>query len=221
MKTYKVAQVAEQLNIHPSTVRGYCNTGQLKHSTTPAGHRIINQAQLDEFMINHGLKSEPEPAEKKWVHYTRSSNGDKTLTQTQEDLLAENYPEPFKIIRDKGSGLNENRQGYKQLRKLISDGKATDVAITSEDRLSRFGYSYIQDLFNTQGVTIHVLNDKSLKTPEEELLQDFMSLIASFSGKFYRLRGWANQKKLLKKANDEIANREGDNGEEATIPQEH
>lgn len=40
--------------------------------------------------------------------------------------------------------------------------------------------------------------------PQEVLLQDFMSLIASFSGKFYRLRGYDNQKKLLSKAGDYI-----------------
>ena len=36
------------------------------------------------------------------------------------------------------------------------------------------------------------------------LMQDFMSLIASFSGKLYRLRGYDNQKKLLSKAGDYI-----------------
>lgn len=36
------------------------------------------------------------------------------------------------------------------------------------------------------------------------IMQDFMSLIASFSGKFYRLRGYDSQKKLLSKAGDYI-----------------
>lgn len=40
--------------------------------------------------------------------------------------------------------------------------------------------------------------------PQEVLMQDFMSLIASFSGKLYRLRGYDNQKKLLSKAGDYI-----------------
>lgn len=28
-------------------------------------------------------------------------------------------------------------------------------------------------------------------------MEDFMSLLASFSGKFYRLRGWEQQRKLV------------------------
>ena len=39
---------------------------------------------------------------------------------------------------------------------------------------------------------------------QEELLKDFMSLIASFSGKFYRLRGYEQQKQLLTKLGDEL-----------------
>ena len=39
-------------------------------------------------------------------------------------------------------------------------------------------------------------------------MQDFMSLLASFSGKFYRIRGWEQRKKLLKDVNEEVAKHE-------------
>ena len=35
-------------------------------------------------------------------------------------------------------------------------------------------------------------------------MQDFMSLLASFSGKFYRLRGWKQQQKFLKDVELEV-----------------
>ena len=50
--------------------------------------------------------------------------------------------------------------------------------------------------------------DKSLN---EELMQDFMTLIASFSGKFYRLRGYEEKKKLLAEAERRIEERNDSN----------
>ena len=62
---------------------------------------------------------------------------------------------------------------------------------------------------------LHVLDQDNgtmtRQSPEDELLQDFMSLIASFSGKFYRMRGHAQQRALLQKAGAEINRREEEN----------
>lgn len=52
-------------------------------------------------------------------------------------------------------------------------------------------------------VNIIVLSEKET-TLQEELLQDFMSLIASFSGKFYRLRGYEQQQQLINKLQDTL-----------------
>ncbi len=40
---------------------------------------------------------------------------------------------------------------------------------------------------------IVVLDNNDNKEPLEVLMQDLMSLLSSFSGKFYRLRGWKQQ----------------------------
>lgn len=39
-------------------------------------------------------------------------------------------------------------------------------------------------------------------------MEDFMSLIASFSGKFYRLRGYQQQRELLSTAEKKISEKE-------------
>lgn len=49
--------------------------------------------------------------------------------------------------------------------------------------------------------------------PSSELMRDFMSLIASFSGRFYRLRGWKQQKELLKEAEKNIQEKEVKNND--------
>lgn len=49
-----------------------------------------------------------------------------------------------------------------------------------------------------------ILHTSPKISAEQELMNDFMSLIASFSGKFYRLRGYTQQKQLLTQAEHNI-----------------
>ena len=97
----------------------------------------------------------------------------------------------------------------------IKNGEITDVAVTQADRLSRFGNAYLIELFDAYNVKLHVLFDeKSLNYGfkhdlKHELMKDFMSLIASFSGRLYRLRSLENKVKLL----DEAKNKLIDEGE--------
>ena len=76
--------------------------------------------------------------------------------------------------------------------------------MTYGDRLSRFGLTYLKRLLSKDGVELVILNDTVKYSLEDELLNDFMSLLASFSGKFYRLRSKKAQKSLLSKAEQEL-----------------
>lgn len=67
--------------------------------------------------------------------------------------------------------------------------KVHAVYVTYRDRLTRFGFYYLETMFSMKGVKIIVLNDASNdKNVQEELVEDMMSLIAGFSGKLYGMR---------------------------------
>jgi putative resolvase len=68
--------------------------------------------------------------------------------------------------------------------------------VTSSDRLTRFGLTYVQTLFSGYGVMLTVLSADEDKTPEEELTQDLLAIIASLAGRLYGLRSH-KQKQLL------------------------
>lgn len=195
-KTLRIHKVAEQLGVSTSSVRLYVKDGKLDCSYTPSGQRVFTQEQVDRFL---GVEEEP-----KTVFYTRSSTGDKGLLETQRKALESTYGVPVGVYSDKSSGLNENRRGLKKLITHAKRGDFTRVCITEKDRLARFGYKYIQDHLDTLGVELVVLGESGEKNLYDELLQDFMSLIASFSGKFYRLRGYEQKKKLLTRAGEEL-----------------
>ncbi len=61
---------------------------------------------------------------------------------------------------DVGSGLNDKRKGLLKLMDLAKKGEITDVAIRYRDRLTRFGYGYLEEYFKSHNVTIHVLDEK-------------------------------------------------------------
>lgn len=105
---------------------------------------------------------------------------------------------------DSTSGLNENRPGLKRLIRDARKEKFNVVAVTYEDRLARFGVTYLRELLSGNSVDLEVLYDSVKYSAEEELMSDFMALIASFSGRFYRLRSKASQRELLNKAGEAL-----------------
>ena len=97
-----------------------------------------------------------------------------------------------------GSGINDKRKGFVKLCKLVTEKKINKVVIEHKDRLTRFQYNLIEFFFNSYGVDIE-LTDKKEYTEQEELVNDMMMLIASFSGKVYSLRAQENRKKRKQK----------------------
>ena len=80
----------------------------------------------------------------------------------------------------------------------------TEIRFTQKDRLTRFGYDYLIMFFEDKNIKIGPAFDKPDKSLQEELMQDFMSLVTSFAGRFYRLRGNEQKKRLLKEAEQRL-----------------
>ena len=195
-KFMRIGEAATALNVHVTTMRNYAKSGRINFDLTPSGQRVFTQKHLDEFL---GRTNDTNIA-----FYCRSSGGDERALALQEEKLTQVYGEPLLTVKDKGSGLNEKRPGLQKLIKLAKNGELTTIAMTAKDRLTRFGFTYLEELFDAHGVKLVVLDNEVNKSLNEELMQDFMSLIASFSGKFYRLRGYEHKKLLLEKAKEEL-----------------
>ena len=223
-----ITYLKKRFGIVPQTIRNYVKQGKLKAIKSANNRYYFEEAEINrferEFILNNqydqydnSLLVKKANAVKmnsvgNWCFYLRSSEGNKVLLQNQETNLRNHYPEPKFVIKDSASGLNENRNGLRKMINKIKNGEITDVAVTQADRLSRFGNTYLIELFEAYNVKLHVLFDeKSLEKDtkhdlQQELMKDFMSLIASFSGRFYRLRSLGNKVKLLDEAKNKIMN---------------
>jgi predicted site-specific integrase-resolvase len=101
------------------------------------------------------------------------------------------------VLSDIGSGLSATRRQLQRLLKLVREDQVAEIAVAYPDRLTRFGQEYLQVLFESFGVTLTVLDPSEDKTAEQELTDELLALLASFSGRLYGMRSH-KQKELLK-----------------------
>lgn len=203
-KYYRISEAAKLLCVTPQTVRKYAQQGKIQYTKTPGGQTIYLKASIDAYLKNTNNTTKEE----KIGFYLRTSDYQPARIAEQERQLREIYGEPTKIYKDTASGLNENRKGLQRLLDDAQNGNINKIVITQQDRLTRFGYTYLKRLLETYGCQLETAFDTPNKTLQEELIQDFMQLIASFSGKYYRLRGYQQRKQLLNTAESILTDEE-------------
>jgi len=99
-------------------------------------------------------------------------------------------------IMEIGGGLNFGRKRFLALVDAIVAGEVERLLIAHRDRLARFGFALLKHLCETHETELVVMNTETL-SPEQELVQDLMSIVHCFSS---RLDGLRNSRKALEKA---------------------
>lgn len=196
MNTYNAAQFAKLAGVSVKTLQRWDREGRLKPAArTPGNRRLYTPEQLNQ-VLNRVSKSKQVT-----IAYLRvSSQGQKPDLSNQRAAL-----EQFCIARgiavdewisEIGGGLNFKRPKFSDLVDRIVRSELSTLVIAHKDRLARFGYELLAHLCETQGCQIVVLNTESL-SPEQELVQDLMTIVHCFSSRLYGLR---NYRKAIQKA---------------------
>src|SRR6266567_1945242 len=199
-KLLRVGVAAYELGLHPFTVRRWIKQGKIQ------AVRIGLEARIPRSEIER-LRGSTD--ERLLVLYGRvSGQGQKDDLDTQLERLqawaqAERPACKTLILADIGSGLKAGRRQLQRLLKLVCEDRVGEVVVTYGDRLTRFGQEYLETLFDSFGVTLTILSPDEEKTAEQELTDDLLALIASFSGRLYGMRSH-KQKELLKCVQDVI-----------------
>ena len=193
-------EAMDYLNVSKITLQRWDNSGKLKAVRTSGGHRRYKLSDLKKFIGEYHAEGK-ETDDVIVATYARCSTSDQKQhgdidrqSQRLSEYCAKKKYKVEYIIKDMGSELNDKRKGFTKLCNLVVNGKINKVVIEHKDRLTRFQYNLIEFFFNSYGVEIELL-DKKECTEQEELVNDMMMLIASFSGKVYSLRAQENRKK--------------------------
>ena len=86
-------------------------------------------------------------------------------------------------MKEIGSGVNDTRP---KLLKLLTDPSVGVIVVEHKDRLTRFGYNYLEQLLKMQDRRIEVIN--LAENGKEDLIQDFVSIVTSFCARLYGQR---------------------------------
>lgn len=202
-KLYRMAEAARLLDVHPNTIRRWEATGQLRCEWTPGGkERRIPESEIRRLM---GVSGNDDAV----ALYGRvSGHGQKDDLQRQVASLEAAFSAKFSqtyTFTDIGSGLNPRRKGLWQMLELVRARRIRAVGLTYKDRLTRFGFEYLEVLLEAYGVEILVLHpdeDQSLRHRRQELVGDMLALVTSFAGRLYGRRSHKVKeiKKCLKKS---------------------
>lgn len=190
-KQYRLKQAAEALGVSTATLRMYVNTGKIACIRTLGGHRRIPESEL--FRL---LNMPPKISDKVAIYARVSSPKQQqagNLERQVERLKTFAHEQNLKLVTvltDVASGLNEQRKGLNCLLSLAREGKFSHILIEFRDRLTRFGYKYIEAYLTLTGVEILVKEETgTLPTTKsvlsKELNEDLITIINSFSGKLY------------------------------------
>ena len=99
------------------------------------------------------------------------------------------------VFDEVGSGMNDSRSKLHKMLQLVFERKISRVIIEHKDRLSRFNFNIFKVFLESYGVAIEYVEETLPKAFEAELVEDMLSLMASFSAKIYGKRSAENRKK--------------------------
>lgn len=191
---YTAGEVAKLLGVHIKTVQGWDRDGLIIFNRTHTNRRVINRDELIRLLNDRGMIFNDEAAQKRDVIYARVSTYGQMAKgdlDRQVSFLAQEVKDlknPL-VLSEVGSGLNDKRKKLHQLLDMVMQGKVDRVFVTYRDRLTRFGFNYLEKICNYHNTKIIVVKDITKeKSVQEELTEDMMALIASFSGKLYGMR---------------------------------
>lgn len=195
----RVGVAAKLLGVCVKTLHRWEASGKLLPAyRTLGGHRRYETSDLRSRFGGHEARTServvPGVVTERVVGYVRVSSS------KQKDDLERQYHQVKEYVNDRcweldtiykdiASGLNDRRSGLKRLIHACSTGHIDRVIITYDDRLARFGTHLLEWLFGMWEVQVERIQPVNLTLgPEQQLLDDLLALMTSFTGKFHRLR---------------------------------
>ena len=191
----RLNDMAKRLGVSVKTLQRWDREGILIAKRNPNNRRYYTEDQYLEYIGSSNKKN------RKIIAYTRvSSNNQKDDLQNQITFIR-NYVNAKgeildDVIQDIGSGLNYNRKHWNDLLlNQIPKGEIEKIYITYKDRFVRFGFDWFERFCNHYNCEIVIINNPET-SPQQELIEDLISIIHVFSCRIYGLRKYKKNIRL-------------------------
>jgi predicted site-specific integrase-resolvase len=181
---YKLSDYAKKFNVTYRTAWNRFKKGKIDGAFIDSTNHVL--IPINKFEKGNNV-----------IIYSRVSNSDRKDNLERQSERLRNYAinNGYTIIDDVkeiGSGLNDNR---KKLNKILKQNNYDILLVENKDRLTRFGFNYLETLLNLNNKEIIVVN----RTDDDktDLIQDLVSIIYSFSARMYGLRKKKNKEDII------------------------
>lgn len=197
---YKPKDFAELLNVSVKTLQRWDRDKILVAHRTLTNRRYYT---YDQYLQFRGIEKKND--DRKIVIYARVSSRNQKDDLANQVVFLQNYANAKgmivdEIIEDYGSGLNYNRKKWNQLIDAVMENQIKSILVSHKDRFVRFGFDWFEKFCEKFSVKIIIVNNERL-SPQEELVQDIVSILHVFSCRLYGLRKY--ERKI--KGDEEIA----------------
>lgn len=175
----KLSVYAHQLGISYRTAWRWFKAGKITGFQADTGTIIVTEPTV---------KTATAAVHQKIAIYTRVSaaeNKDNLEGQAKRllDYCAAKGYQVTAVVKEIGSGVNDTRP---KLLKLLTNPTIGLIVVEHKDRLTRFGFNYLEQLLAMQGRQIEVIN--LAENGKEDLIQDLVSIVTSFCARLYGQR---------------------------------
>lgn len=198
----KTRQVLEMLDISKTKLRELERTGELVPVRKTTRSKYFLKEDVKAYLgetIKHSDK-------KTVVYYRVSSKSQKNELKNQltyiENYTTSNGIKVDEYIKDIGPGMNYSNPGLNKIMKMVINDEVKKIIISHKDRLVRFGFELIENICKLKNVEIEVINVKTT-SPQEELVEDLMTIIYVFSDRLHGLRNYAKRIREAVKDNED------------------
>lgn len=176
----KLSEYARQVGVSYRTAWRWFKEGQLQGYQVETGTIIITEP------LPQAIAPKPALKAAVYARVSAAENRDNLEAQARRliDYCAAKGYQVAAVVKEIGSGVNDSRP---KLLKLITDPTIGLIVVEHKDRLTRFGFNYLDKLLAMQGRRIEVIN--LAENGREDLVQDFVSIVTSFCARLYGQRG--------------------------------
>jgi putative resolvase len=164
----KLSQYAKQQGISYSTALRWWHQGVIRGYQAPSGTIIVE------------AEAKPHTRADRVAIYARVSLAEhrENLERQVERLVQYCTVRGYRvtqIVKEIASGVNDSRP---KLLALLKDHQTTRIVVEHQDRLTRFGFRYLETLLELQGRTIEVAN--VAENDQEELMADLVAIVSAY-----------------------------------------
>jgi putative resolvase len=190
-KKYRTSEFAERIGKSACTVRRWETQGRIKPKRT-----LSNQRVFDEEDVATALGAKPKGRPKTLVYCRVSSKGQADDLKSQVAAMRQFCPGGGIAVDDwiveTGGGMNFKRRGFLNIMQMVERREVGLLIVAHKDRFVRFGFDYFSAFAEDHGCEIRVANQEQL-SPQQEMVEDLMSIVHTFSCRLYGLRGYKDK----------------------------